>query len=327
MATTRIMLSAAVLAGLTGLGMPAQAATGFGVLPMSVALVGLNPHAQCSVASPAPGAAAPSTFAVAVYSSKASAILGGQVSRLELIARQQSGMASLQLASPLQMAGSTKLADQLGATTGLPGSGLAPAAGSACAQFALPRSQSFAFQPSLHSIAAASSEDFLASKRLAVRHTAFDGAWDRVRRQSLPHEAYAALGRSTSGLSETAMFAAVNSWTNAKVHYVEDAQQYGQMDYWADARTTLARGAGDCEDIAIAKMQLLAALGVSRSDMFLTIARDTVRHADHALLVVKSGDRSWLLDNASDQVLDASQSYDYRPILSFSNGKKWLHGY
>ncbi len=179
----------------------------------------------------------------------------------------------------------------------------------------------------MRSITPVNSENFLASKRLAVRRTSFDGAWDRVRRQSLPHGSYATLGRSTSGLSQTAMFAAVNSWTNAKIRYVEDAQEYGQMDYWADARTTLARGAGDCEDIAIAKMQVLAALGVPRSDMFLTIARDTVRHADHALLVVRSHDRMWLLDNASDQVLDASQSYDYRPILSFSSGKKWIHGY
>jgi predicted transglutaminase-like cysteine proteinase len=120
---------------------------------------------------------------------------------------------------------------------------------------------------------------------------------------------------------------AVNSWTNAHVRYVEDQALYGKADYWAGAQTTLRRRAGDCEDIAIVKMQLLSALGVARSDMYLTIARDLARNADHALLVVKQDGKYWLLDNATDQLLDASQSYDYRPILSYSAGGKWLHGY
>jgi predicted transglutaminase-like cysteine proteinase len=61
--------------------------------------------------------------------------------------------------------------------------------------------------------------------------------------------------------------------------------------------------------------------------MYLTIARDLVRNSDHALLVVSLNGRNWLLDNATNEVLDASQSYDYRPILSFSGSNKWLHGY
>jgi len=89
----------------------------------------------------------------------------------------------------------------------------------------------------------------------------------------------------------------------------------------------MRRRQGDCEDIAIVKMQLLAAHGIRLEDMSLVIARDQVRNADHALLVVKFDGRMWLLDNSTDRVLDASQSYDYRPILSFSAGKKWIHGY
>ncbi len=69
-------------------------------------------------------------------------------------------------------------------------------------------------------------------------------------------------------------------------------------------------------------MQLLAALGIAQSDMYLTIARDLVRNSDHALLVVSLDGRNWLLDNATNEVLDASQSYDYRPILSFSGSNK-----
>ncbi|MGD9664772.1 MAG: transglutaminase-like cysteine peptidase, partial [Novosphingobium sp.] len=90
---------------------------------------------------------------------------------------------------------------------------------------------------------------------------------------------------------------------------------------------TLKMRKGDCEDIAIAKMQLLAAAGVPRNDMVLTIARDLVRRADHAVLIVKHEGRWLMLDNATDKVLDARYSYDYRPVLSFSENKSWLHGY
>jgi predicted transglutaminase-like cysteine proteinase len=61
--------------------------------------------------------------------------------------------------------------------------------------------------------------------------------------------------------------------------------------------------------------------------MVLTIARDLARNADHAVLVVRLDGRYYMLDNATDQVLDASASHDYRPVLSFSDSQTWLHGY
>jgi predicted transglutaminase-like cysteine proteinase len=166
-------------------------------------------------------------------------------------------------------------------------------------------------------------DDFLASKRLAVSRTGFDKQWNRVRRGTLS----ASLTGIARGNPGEATIAAVNAWANARIRYVEDRELYGQADYWADARTTLRRRAGDCEDIAIAKMALLAGAGVRREDMYLTIAHDLVRNADHALLVVKSGGRYWLLDNNIDRLLDASEANDYRPILSYSSTGKWLHGY
>ena len=33
------------------------------------------------------------------------------------------------------------------------------------------------------------------------------------------------------------------------------------------------------------------------------------------------------MSGITDQLLDASQNYDYRPIMSFSGSQKWLHGY
>jgi hypothetical protein len=60
--------------------------------------------------------------------------------------------------------------------------------------------------------------------------------------------------------------------------------------------------------------------------MYLTLARDLARNADHAVLVVRQGGRFFLLDNSTDAILPANLSYDYRPTLSFNSQSAWLHG-
>jgi predicted transglutaminase-like cysteine proteinase len=185
----------------------------------------------------------------------------------------------------------------------------------------------FATPMSPKNVLALGPEDFLASRRLAVRKTTFDQAWNKARRANLPSSMVRKLDFATRGQSLQSKLSAVNAWANTRVNYVEDRDLYRRNDYWASAGETIRAGAGDCEDIAIVKMQLLASMGVDRSDMYLTVARDLSRNADHAILIVKSGDKHYMLDNSTNEVLDASQSYDYRPILSFSLNKKWLHGY
>ena len=264
----------------------AQAAPSLGALPLALAAAASLEQGRCAAATlPAAGEArAADTPAL----SKASAILGGQVSRLEAMRQEQSGLA---------------------APSVLPGAGLVPRSGGECAMFVRAAADFAALRPGLGA-RAAGSDDFLASRRLAVRRTGFDGQWNRVRRETLP-----------------ASLAAVNSWANAKIRYVEDRELYHKADYWAGAKATLKRRAGDCEDIALTKMALLAGAGVRREDMYLTIARDLARNADHALLVVRDGGRFWLLDNSTDRLLDAREANDYRPILSYGAGGKWLHGY
>ena len=302
MKRTGLGLSAIALAA-AGLGgsAPAQASIGFGILPISVAFSAITPprQTQCRLAANA-GPAAAATGSV----SKATAILGGKVSQLELMALQQAA------SSPLQTA-------LTGAPTAEPNA-FGPDGN--CPQFALPMAR---LPGSAAKEFPRGPDDFLASARVAIKHTRFDAAWSRVRGGNLPRGLTGNLIASGAG---TDLLGTVNAWTNARVRSVEDTVQYGQADYWASASATLASGAGDCEDIAIAKLQILAAMGVSRSDMYLTITRDLIRNADHAVLIVKQRGKFWLLDNSTDQVLDAAQSNHYRPIMSFSASRSWLHG-
>lgn len=300
-------LLAATIATTAAAALPAtaHAAIALGTMPLALAAAASFEQGQCATfAQPAAG----EVRTVPAALSKSAAILGGQVSQLDLMRQQQAALTTSTAPAPL------------------PGTGLIPRSGGECAMFVRPQTDFAAMRPGLGN-RTPGADDFLGSRRLAVRKTGFDAQWNRVRRGTLGVSlAGGGIGLG-GGHPGQATIAAVNSWANAKIRYVEDRQLYGQADYWADAKTTLRRRAGDCEDIAIAKMALLAGAGVRREDMYLTIARDLARNADHALLVVKSEGRYWLLDNNTNRLLDASEANDYRPILSYSAGGKWLHGY
>lgn len=168
-------------------------------------------------------------------------------------------------------------------------------------------------------------EDFLASKRVRIGKTSFDREWKRVRAERVDSTLRKAFGRRVAPTLDTV--GKVNRWVNQQISYVEDRTLFKQGDYWAGARRTLRLRKGDCEDIALTKMQMLAAAGFDRDRMYLTIARDRVRNADHALLIVEVEGRFVVLDNATDEVLDGALSHDYAPLLSFNSKSAWLHGY
>lgn len=290
----------------------ASAATGFGLLPAAfTTAIALPVQPGCAGAGPATGqlAAGASPF------SKASAILGGEPSQLERIMRQQASAPSAGLVpAPASPSG--------------PVAGVAGCSGSAQFTFGQPAITRMAPGLALPRPArTVGPDDFLSSRRLPVSHTSFDAQWARVNGAALPGGLVRGLPLGSGNGGQLARIKAVNAWANGRIRYVEDRDLYRQADFWADARTTLRLRAGDCEDIAILKMQLLAAAGVPRDAMFLTIARDLARNADHALLVVRDGGTFWLLDNATNTLIDANAAIDYRPIMSFNQKGKWLHGY
>ncbi len=169
----------------------------------------------------------------------------------------------------------------------------------------------------------------LGTLSVAIRHTPFDRDWAAV--NARPHSRKMQLTLAATGArrlgGQAAQVEAVNRWVNRNVAFGEDREIYGRADYWAPAAETFRRGVGDCEDFAIAKMELLASLGIDRDKMRLVVARDLVRNADHAVLVVTLADGAVMLDNVTDRLLDARLPNDYRPIMSFSQNAKWVHGY
>ncbi len=170
--------------------------------------------------------------------------------------------------------------------------------------------------------------NFFGTVALAVRATALDGQWRRVANAEAPVTGAGAQAvRLARGLPVVERLDLVNSWVNHAVAFDDDQRNYHMRDYWANASETLARGRGDCEDYAIAKMALLRAANVPAEDIYLVIAHDLVRRADHALLVVRLDGRDWVLDSNTDLVLPVDKVRDYRPVITYSAGRAWIHGY
>jgi len=247
--------------------------------------------------------------------SKSSAILGGAPSALDQMRlAQEATDASASLGT-------------LVTTEPFPTTTLAPAAGGVRwepLECSSPSLASTYFRPS--AVGTAPAGEFLASRRLKIGHTSFDRDWQRVNDETISEGQFVRLVGSPSD-DRLATLRSVNQWVNQRIAYTEDADLFSRSDFWAGANRTLMLRRGDCEDIALTKMQLLAAAGIPKSDMILTIARDLVRNADHAVLIVRYNGQHYLLDNSTDDVLDASSSHDYRPVLSFSGTQAWLHGY
>ncbi|MDC8754957.1 transglutaminase-like cysteine peptidase [Erythrobacter sp. sf7] len=255
--------------------------------------------------------AAPATV-TGIGADKASAILGGQPSALELISMQQADI--------LQPAGSAELSafsDVEQAPQALNATNLMCPWGS-LAPVTVREELSDGRDPA--------SDDFLGSSRVYIGFTPLDDEWRRVSEKSSARSVRGLVARHAQE-SDFDHLARVNAWVNRKIEFVEDQTLYGMSEYWATAAETLRLSKGDCEDFAILKYQILVDSGVDPGSIYLTLVWDAIRRRDHAVLIVRLEDAYYMLDSDSDRVLPADTSYEYAARMSFSQRSAWVHGY
>lgn len=234
--------------------------------------------------------------------SKTQAILGGAPSSLAAILAAQSGTPSV-------------AATAFGAALS--------------ADISLPRRVSpfgFGEAPAPNLAASPDRPDVFNSVALPLSRSPLDDRWSRVGSAGVGGRA-AAYATTLRGEVAHARIEAVNAYVNARVSFVDDSRQFGVIDRWSAASDTLARGRGDCEDYALAKLAMLRRAGFADKDLYFVVLKDLTRRADHAVLVVRSEGRFLVLDNGTDRLLDSAEIRDYRPILTFTAGKRYTHGY
>lgn len=107
----------------------------------------------------------------------------------------------------------------------------------------------------------------------------------------------------------------INRAINLAIRPVSDETQYGEVDVWASPLATFGRGAGDCEDYAIAKFAALRLAGFAADDVRIVIMRELFRSEDHAVAMVRLDDRWLTLDNRRMAMVADAEITNYRPTF------------
>ena len=120
----------------------------------------------------------------------------------------------------------------------------------------------------------------------------------------------------------------VNLFFNKNMRYVEDIDLWGQVDYWETPIQGLWKGAGDCEDYAIAKYFSLRHLGVSSDKLRITYVKALRQNRAHMVLTYYSTADAMplVLDSLEDTIRPASERTDLLPVYSFNAEGLWLPG-
>lgn len=113
----------------------------------------------------------------------------------------------------------------------------------------------------------------------------------------------------------------VNAFFNS-FPYISDMKNWGKNDYWAIPAQFLKKS-GDCEDYAIIKYFTLRELGFPAENMRIVIVMDTVLNEGHAVLAVKTGGKTYILDNQSRVVLPQERIHNYEPHYSVNELGRW----
>lgn len=107
----------------------------------------------------------------------------------------------------------------------------------------------------------------------------------------------------------------INRAINLAIRPISDLAQYGEIDVWSSPLVTFYRGAGDCEDYAIAKFVALSQAGIAPDDLRIVVMRNTSLGEDHAVAAVRLDGHWLMLDNQRMAMIEDSYVRNYRPLF------------
>jgi predicted transglutaminase-like cysteine proteinase len=106
----------------------------------------------------------------------------------------------------------------------------------------------------------------------------------------------------------------INRAFNLAIKAENNLALYAEEDVWSPPLASLAIGAGDCEDYAIAKFVALGEAGVPAEDLRIVILRNSIRLEDHAVVAARLDGHWLLLDNLRMAMIEDMQLRNYRPL-------------
>lgn len=112
----------------------------------------------------------------------------------------------------------------------------------------------------------------------------------------------------------------VNKAVNAAVKPMSDYDVYGQDEYWAYPE----RSVGDCEDYVLEKRRQLNALGISLSNLLITVLRKPDGEG-HAVLTVRTNRGDFILDNLNDELRAWNETgYQFLKRQAANHTGRWV---
>ncbi|MGX4774381.1 transglutaminase-like cysteine peptidase [Bradyrhizobium guangdongense] len=103
--------------------------------------------------------------------------------------------------------------------------------------------------------------------------------------------------------------------TNRAINLAIRAANDGTDDVWSSPLATFARGAGDCEDYAIAKLAALRLAGVAVEDLRIVVVRDVRAGEAHAVAAARLDGRWLMLDNRRMAMVEDENARTYQPLF------------
>jgi predicted transglutaminase-like cysteine proteinase len=118
----------------------------------------------------------------------------------------------------------------------------------------------------------------------------------------------------------------VNRFFNSRMAFKDDIIVWKQQDYWATPIEFLRKGAGDCEDFALAKYFTLREMGVPANQLRITYVKALQLNQAHMVVTWYSTPDAipLVLDNLKTAILPATQRTDLLPVYAFNGEGLWL---
>ena len=141
-------------------------------------------------------------------------------------------------------------------------------------------------------------------------------------------EAWSQMLKSEANQPEREQLDAVNRFFNQQLSFQDDTRIWRQTDYWATPEESLIKGAGDCEDYALAKYFSLRQLGVPSEKLRITYVKALTQNQAHMVLTFYSNPAAepLVLDNLIGEIRPASQRKDLLPVYAFNAEGLYLPG-
>ena len=169
------------------------------------------------------------------------------------------------------------------------------------------------------------SPDVFGTVALNAGVTFYDARFRRVSAADKSDPLILQLAAGAAHLDPVGKLRLVQHQVHRRVRWSHDLDTMRVADFWANAGETLRRGAGDSEDIAIVKMQVLKAAGFDPKDLYLSVGRHNVRGA-HIVLLARTTSGFYVLDDTNYDVMTPAQHGRFTPVMTLGQGISFLHG-